>query len=59
MKCNSVKLFCIWTSGSAGDVVLRYFLSGALAAFLFNRADHLSDFGKGHYEEPFCAFILN
>ena len=30
-----VKLYGIWTSGSEGDVFLRHFLSGALAAPLF------------------------
>ena len=32
-----VKLYEIWTSG-LGDIVLRYFLSGALAALLFSGA---------------------
>ena len=33
-----VKLYEIWTSGSGGDVVLRHFLSRALAALLVSGA---------------------
>ena len=33
-----VKLYEIWTSGSGGDVVLRYFLSGALVALFAQRS---------------------
>ena len=36
-----VKSYEIWTSGSGGDVVKRYFLSGALAALLFSEAEPL------------------
>ena len=39
MRNTSVKLFCIWTNGSVGDVVERYFLSRALTALLFSRAN--------------------
>ena len=39
MRNTSVKLFCIWTNGSEGDVVERYFLSRALTALLFSRAN--------------------
>ena len=31
-----VKLYEIWTSGSGGNVVYRYFLSRGLAALLFS-----------------------
>ena len=34
-----VKLYEIWTSGSGGDIVKRNFLSGALAALLFSKAN--------------------
>ena len=34
-----VKLYEIWTSGSGGDIVQRYFLSGALATLLFSGAE--------------------
>ena len=44
MKINSVKLSLIWTSGSRGDVVQRYFLSGALATLLFSGAKLLVRF---------------
>ena len=30
-----VQIYQIWTSGSGGDVVKRYFFSGALAPLLF------------------------
>ena len=43
MRNISVKLFLILTSGS-GDIILRYFLSTALAALLLGR------------EEPFVQF---
>ena len=36
MRNNLVKLFNIWTSGSGGNDVLRYFLSGAVTDFLFS-----------------------
>ena len=32
-----VKLYGIWSSGSEGDVVQRHFLSGVMAALLFDR----------------------
>ena len=35
------------------------FLSRALAALLSSRADHLCNFGTGHYEEHFYEIILN
>ena len=38
MRKYSGKLFLNWTSGSGGDVVLRYFLSRALTATLFGGA---------------------
>ena len=31
-----MKFYGIWTSGSGGDVVYIYFLSGALVALLFS-----------------------
>ena len=34
-----VKLDEIWTSDLGGDIVLRYFLSGALTALLFSGAE--------------------
>ena len=46
---NSLKLFWIWTSGS--DVILRHFLFRVLVAILFDGAEPLGNFGKGHYEE--------
>ena len=42
-----VKLYEVWTSGLGGDVVKRYFLSGALAAPLFRERNHLCNFLEG------------
>ena len=36
----------------------RYFLSRALAALLFIRAESCN-LGRGYYEEQFCEIILN
>ena len=52
-----VKLYKIWTSGSGGDFVLRYLLSGALVALLLSGRNHLCNFGKEHYEEQFCELF--
>ena len=38
-----VKLYDIWTSG-LGDVISKYFLSGALAALLFSGAEPFVQF---------------
>ena len=38
-----VKLYEIWTSGS-GDIIERYFLSGALATLLFSGAEPFVQF---------------
>ena len=54
-----VKLYEVWTSGLGGDVVKRYFLSGALAAPLFRGAEPFVLFSRGYYEEQFCEIILN
>ena len=54
-----VKLYEVWTSGLGGDVVKRYFLSGALAALLFSGAEPFVQFSRGYYEEQFCEIILN
>ena len=43
MRNISVKIFCIWTIGS-GDVVLRYFLSKALAALLLGGVEPFMQF---------------
>ena len=48
MRNIHVKFYEIWTSGS-GDVVLRYFFSGTLAAFCSAEQKYLCNFGKGHY----------
>ena len=48
-----VKLYEVWTSGLGGDVVKRYFLSGALAAPLFRGAEPFVLFSR------FCEIILN
>ena len=53
IRNNSVKLFCIWTSGS--DVVL----SRVLATPLLAKRNHLCNFGRGHHEEQCCEIILN
>ena len=42
-----VKLYEVWTSGLGGDVVKRYFLSVAVAASLFSRAEPLCHFLEG------------
>ena len=57
MRNDSVKLFQIWTSGSGGDVIDRYFFFGALAALLFSRGNHKCNFGKGYYEEQFSGIF--
>ena len=50
----------IWTSGSEGDVVLRYFLSTVLVAIKFGGAvQFFSNFSQGHYEKQFYDIILN
>ena len=36
-----MRLFSIWTSGSGGDAIKMYVLSGALAALLFSGAEPL------------------
>ena len=49
MRNNSVKSFWIWTSGSGGNAIQRYFLSGAMAALLFSRVEpnHTCNFSRG------------
>ena len=59
MRNIHVKLNEIRTSASGGDVVLRYFLSGALVALLFSGVNHLCNFGREFQEDYFCAIILN
>ena len=54
-----VKLYEVWTSGLGGNVVERYFLSGALAAPLFRGAEPFVQFSRGNNEEQFCETILN
>ena len=44
MRKSSEEILWIWTSGSKGDVFLRYFLSGALAALLFSGAEPFVQF---------------
>ena len=44
MRNNSVKLFWIRTSGSGGNAAKRYFLSRALVALLFIRAEPFMQF---------------
>ena len=44
IRNNSVKLFCIWTSGLVGNAVNRYLLSRALVVFLFNQAESFVQF---------------
>ena len=58
MRNISVRLLYIWTSGS-GDIGYIYFLSRALAAPLFSRANNACNFGRRHYEEQFCKIIFN
>ena len=48
-----VKLYEIWTSVSAGDAILRHFLSRALATPLFDGLE------PWHHEEKSCEIILN
>ena len=52
MRNNSV------TSGLGGNDVKRNFLSRALAAPLFDGANHLCNFGRRHHEELFYEIIL-
>ena len=42
-----VKLYEVWTSGLGGNVVKRYFLSGALAAICSEEQNHLCYFLEG------------
>ena len=58
MRSNSLKIFRIRTSGSGENAVLRYFLSGYLAARLLE-CNHLCNFSRGYYEEQFCEINLN
>ena len=41
------------------NVILRYFLSEALAVILFSGAYHLCKFCREYQEEQFCEIILN
>ena len=41
------------------DVILRYFLSRALAAPLFGKAKSIVQLASVHYEEHFFEMILN
>ena len=53
-----VKLYEVWTSGLGGDVVKRYFLSGALAVPLFSGAEPFVQFSRGYYEKQFCEIYF-
>ena len=44
MRNISVKLFRIWISGEGGDVVIKYFLSRAMAVILFGVAKLFGQF---------------
>ena len=46
MENFHVKLYEIWTSGSGGDVVLRHFLSRAMAAHLFSGMEPFMQYCK-------------
>ena len=59
MRNIHVKLYEVLTSGLGGDVVKRYFLSGALAAPLFSGVEPFVQFSRGYYEDQFCEIILN
>ena len=49
--------FCIWTSGSGGDVILKHFLSRALVVPFFGGANPFVQFWWT--EVQFCEIILN
>ena len=59
MGNTHVKYYGIWTSGSGGNAVQRYFISRALAAPLLVDRNHLCNFGRRYHEEQFCEIILN
>ena len=44
MRNILIQLFIIWTSGSGEDVILRYFLSTAMATILFGGAEPFEPF---------------
>ena len=57
---DSVKLFWIWTSGSWGNAVNRYFFYLELwQPFCWAECNHLCNMSRGYYEEPFCEVIWN
>ena len=56
---NICKYFEIWTHGSEGNAIKRYFLSTSLVPSCSAERIHLGNFGRLHYEEHFCQIILN
>ena len=52
MRNISVKLFCIWTSGSGNVVDISICSSDC-------RVDSLCNYGRGHYEEHFCEIMVS
>ena len=55
MRNNSVKL----DQWFRRRCLLKIFLIGALAAFCSVERNNFCNFGREHYEEQFCEFILN
>ena len=51
-----MEIFFIWTSGSGGNAVKRYFLSRTLVALFSAERNH---FCRGYYKEQFCEIIVN
>ena len=45
MRNNSMKIIRIWTSGSGGDITLKYFLSRSLATHSFGGEELFVHFG--------------
>ena len=56
---NSVKLFGIWTSASAGVSFKDISYLELLRLFCSAEQNYLCNSGRGHYEEQFCEFISN
>ena len=56
MSTNSVKLFCIWTSGLEGHVVYKISYLELWRPSWSVEWNHLCNFGRGHY---WGTFIYN
>ena len=59
VRDNSVILFCIWTSGSGGDVVEINSYLELWQSLRSEEGYHLCNFGRRYPEEQFCEISLN